>query len=115
MTTAWMAGQLSSMAEARRTAPDHPRFNPRPAGMVRPGGASDAVLALMVEKLPARPYLTHAQLVRLTNRTTKSVSWAVIYLRSLDLIEATADDGRNCRYQRYRITEEGIRYASSRP
>lgn len=95
------------------SSPARRQFNPRPAGEVRPGSAADMALSVLLEA--GSQFIACAQVVRLTGRTPKAVSWALIYLRSLDLIEAIADDGRNYRYQRYRITDEGIRYAASRP
>lgn len=112
MTTSWIAQQLLSLADARPQAPQVPRFNPRPAGVVRPGSASDAVLAVLV----SRPDLwtTHAQLLLLSGRTKRAADWALIFLRSQALVEATSDDGRNPRYLRYRITQKGITYATER-
>jgi hypothetical protein len=111
MSTAWMANQIARMAAARPTAPDIPHYNPRPAGVIRPGSATDVVLALLCKRGPS--YLTHSQIIAQTGRTTKAVSWALIYLKSQKHIEATSDDARNQRYQRYRATTKGIEHAAS--
>lgn len=101
MSTSWMARQLSELGTASTPpSPEVPRFNPRPVGMIRPGSATEAVLdALRRTNL----YMTHAQIIIATGKTTKAVAWALIFLKSQGLIESTADDGRNPRYQRYRI------------
>jgi hypothetical protein len=111
MTTSWIAGQLTRMASARSSAPDIPRFNPRPMGVIRAGSASDAVLQALHKRRGA--YFNHAQIVQLCDRTTKAVCWALIFLQELGFIEATADDSRNARYRRYRITPKGIDHVAS--
>lgn len=87
--------------DGRRDLPlQQPRYNPCPPGVIRKGSATDAVLSL----LEGRPgaWLTHAQILVLTRRSTKSVCWACLYLKSRGLVESTPDDTRNPRYRRYR-------------
>lgn len=113
MTTEWIASQLSRMAAAAKPlALNNPRYNPRPAGVIRPGSATDAVLALLCRRHPT--YLNHAQIMRQTERTTKAVCFALVYLKAQGHIEATPDDSRNGRYQRYRATQKGLDHAAGR-
>ena len=102
-STSWMANQLQRAAESRRgLSLEVTRYNPRPAGVIREGSASDAVLVA----LRARPgqWMTHAGILGVTCRSTKAVCWALLYLQALGLVESTSDDSRNARYRRYRAT-----------
>lgn len=99
----WMAAQIERAADGRRDLPlQIPRYNPRPAGKIVKGSATDAVLTL----LQSRPlaWLTHGQLVVHTGRSTKSVCWACMYLSARGLVE-TGSDSRSTRYQRYRMAQ----------
>lgn len=99
---AWVADQLVRMSDGRCAMQlEIPRYNPRPAGVIRTGGASHAVLQVLSEH-PLR-YFTAGELILMTHCTHAAVSWALIYLRSLHLIEASVDDGRNARYNKYRL------------
>lgn len=80
-----------------------PRYNPRPAGVIRPGSATQAVLSLL-QAHPGR-WFTHFQIVQATDRTQKSVDWALLFLKGRGLIGTTSDDGRNSRYRRYAIAK----------
>ena len=114
MSTSWMAQQLSSLSTASTpTGPDVPRYNPRPNGVIRPGSATEAVLCLL-RKIDGR-YMNHAQIMIATGRTTRAVSWALVFLQAQGLIESTADDGRNPRYQRYRIKAGATDVCSKKP
>lgn len=100
----WTAQQLELAADGRRAMPlKNPRYNPCPAGVIRDGSATAAVLTAM----RARPglWLTHGQLLNLTNKSTKAVCWACLYLQAQGLIESTTDDSRNARYRRYRVAK----------
>jgi hypothetical protein len=78
------------------------RYNPRPAGVIRPGSSTDLVLSIFQSN--PKLWLSHANLVWHTNLNHKRMSWALIYLQRQGLIEAsTGDDERNSRYARYRI------------
>lgn len=91
-------------ALATQVAPSAvPRFNPRPKGVVRPGSASDAVLANLRSR-PSSVWVNRQQLIRATKRSQKSVDWALIFLRAAHQIE-TMGDPRNSRYLRYRATQ----------
>lgn len=103
MSTAWLAAQLMTMADRRAIPDEHPRYNPRPPGVLREGSATHAVL-LYLRSRP-RLYFTHAQILRGTDRSTKAVSWALIFLRAQGLVECVPDASRNARYLRYRIKE----------
>lgn len=107
-STAWMAQQLGRAADGRKAMPlAVPRYNPCPPGVIRSGSASDKVLAV----LRARPglWLTHAQILVLTSRSTKSVCWALMFLQAQQLVESTSDDSRHSRYRRYRVVQGGGR------
>jgi hypothetical protein len=80
-----------------------PRFNPRPAGVIQPGSASEVVLKMLRDN-PGR-WFTHAEIVRATGRTQKGVDWALLYLKARSLISTTSDDGRNSRYLRYSVAK----------
>lgn len=100
----WMAGQLIRIADGRASMPlELPRYNPRPPGVIRDGSASHAILAYLATR-PAR-FVSSAELITGTGRTHAAVSWALVYLRSLDLIEAVTDEARNPRYNRYRLAK----------
>lgn len=104
----WLAEQMIAASARHRERTDPQRFNPRPAGVIREGATTQAVLRFL-ESAP-RAWHTHHQIMVGTGRTTKAVCHALLYLRALGRIEATNDDGRNARYLRYaavsRITKE---------
>lgn len=109
--SAWLADQLVRAGNARSCAPDIPRYNPRPAGVIRPGSSTEVVLAMLSKR---RVWMNFAQVLAQTGCTKAGADFALRYLLSQKHIEATSDESRNYRYQRYRATEEGIRYAESR-
>lgn len=84
------------------------RFNPRPAGVIREGSATDAVLKYLRESPGFR---THAQIAWATGRSRSQITWGLIYLRRLKLIDEVADTTRNSKYLRYRVTEKGRNHA----
>lgn len=98
-----MARQLTRLADKRPMAPQVPRFNPRPAGITRPGSATQAVLALL-QAHPGR-WFSHFQIVQATGRTQKSVDWALLFLKARKQISTSSDDGRNSRYLKYSIVK----------
>lgn len=101
MSTRWVTEQILSI---RRTA-EPARFNPRPAGVMRPGSTTEAVLRYLQGR-PGRAWITRQQIVVATSRSGKAVDWALIFLRSLDLVEASQDpEPHRSRYLRYRATE----------
>ncbi len=97
---AWVARHLSQSALNRSLPVVQARFNPRPAGVLQEGGAAKAVLSFL-QQHPER-YFTFSQIVTHTKRTTKSLDWACIFLRSLGYVECARDEGRNSRYLRYK-------------
>lgn len=102
MTLEWMARQITSSQAGRNSLGlELPRYNPRPAGVLQEGGAAKAVMAFLAVH-PER-FFTFAQIVVATQRTTKSLDWACIFLRSLGYVECARDEGRNSRYLRYRV------------
>jgi hypothetical protein len=87
-------------ASSRRgLALEVPRYNPRPAGVIRDGSATQVVLAFM-QRRPL--WFTHRQIVQETGRSPKAVDWALLYLRAQALVECVPDAHRNPRYLRYR-------------
>ncbi len=78
-----------------------PRYNPRPAGMIRAGSATNAVLLYLLWRRAA--WLNHRQICAGTKCSSRAVDAGLIFLKNLGLIECTPDDGRNPRYLRYRI------------
>lgn len=78
-----VVAELSASPSQHRSAD---RFNPRPAGEMRPGSASEAVIEYLRQR-PSPIWSTHRQIVLATGRSGKSVDWALIYLRGLGLIE----------------------------
>lgn len=104
MSTSWVAQHLLSMADGRTAMPmEQPRYNPRPPGVIRDGSATAAVLEFLSQH--PRRYFTHCEILSATQRTPKSVDWALIFLRSQGLIVHTADEARNSRYKRYRFNK----------
>lgn len=105
-STPWVANQLIRMADGRQAMKlEVPRFNPRPAGVIREGGATDAVLTFL-QSNPKR-FFCHHEIQTATKKTKVSIDWALCYLRAQMLIEVTSDDGRNVRYNRYRLAATG--------
>lgn len=75
------------------------RFNPRPPGVPQPGGATEAVLAVLVDSGAA---LTEGQLVWKTGKSRSAVTWAIFRLKHWKKIDVLSDGARNSRYCRYR-------------
>lgn len=97
MFTDLLLRQLTGDRPAVRTQ----RFNPRPPGVMCCQSASHAVYEVMIAS-PTR-WFNHAQLLQLTGKGTKALSWGLIYLKRQGLIEAAKDGSRNDRYQLYRV------------
>lgn len=96
MSTKWVTQQILSI---KRDA-EPPRFNPRPAGIMRPGSATEAVHQYLLGR-PGRGWVLRQQIVAGTHRSGKAVDWALIFLRHVGLIESSKDPER-ARYLRYR-------------
>jgi len=92
-----MVGQLATLTVG--VEPKPLPVNPRPAGVIRQGSASEAVLLAL--QAARGQYLTHAQIMARTGRTQKALSWALIFLHSQGHIQRAPDDSRNGRYFRY--------------
>lgn len=99
MSLNWVAQQITSRPGLNL---ESPRYNPRPPGVLQEGGAAKAVLALL-QANPGR-WFTFAQIMTGTGRTSKSLDWACIFLRSLGYVECSrnTEAGRSSRYMRYR-------------
>lgn len=99
-------GQLVSSLSQRglQAAARTQRYNPRPPGVLQPGGAPLAVLAFLKDH-PDR-YFSFYQIVLATGRTEKSLDWACRNLRDMDLIIVRADPA-NLRYYQYRFLDDG--------
>lgn len=96
---------MQQLAAARAGTPFKRKTpNPRPAGVVRPGSATDQVLQLM-RAHPNRRW-RRAQLLMLTGHTESAIDWALLYLRHQGLIEAEQAPGYAPRTLRYRLVEK---------
>jgi len=100
----WLAKRImaaTDQAQRQNLRENEPRFNPRPAGVIRPDSASSTVL----QYLTAHPgsYYRREQIVEATGRSERSVDWALVFLRSQGLIAAFQDGTRNPRYLRYSV------------
>jgi hypothetical protein len=106
MTSVWMVNQLTLIAEKRQHGLNlqTARYNPRPAGVIREGSATAAVLVFMQSR--GGMFMTHSQIVKGTGRSAKSVDWALLFLRSQGLVECVPDAARNPRYLRYRCLQK---------
>ncbi len=102
---------IKQLSVAGATRVERPRaINPRPAGVIRNGSATHAVLACF----QARPgtFLTMQALKALCGHTDKAINWALLFLRTQGLISAQPDAARNERCLRYRLNQEvANRYA----
>lgn len=104
MSLIWVAEQIRAAREASDSlGPNLIRFNPNPPGVVRPGSATDAVLAHLRDH-PGR-WFTESEITKAINRSHAATSWGLLYLSRQQLIESVADAHRNPRYRRYRITK----------
>ena len=95
LSLAWQLAHFPPMVPEKKVD----RFNPRPAGVIREGSTSDVVLQALTE---CGGFRTEAQLIWITKRSHSAISWALIYLIRLGLVEARPDTVRNSRYQKYR-------------
>lgn len=92
---------LAQISAATRPTEKRTKFNPRPAGLIQPGSATEAVLAFL-ESSPGLK--TEAQIIWATKCSHSAVSWALLRLRAWKRIDAVSDPSRNSRYLRYRAT-----------
>jgi hypothetical protein len=99
-------GQLVSSLSQRglQAAARTQRYNPRPPGVLQPGGAPLEVLAFLA-KNPDQ-WFAFDQLVMATGRTVKSIDFACIQLRRMDLI-VTRENPASSRYLHYRFFDDG--------
>lgn len=84
-------------------------YNPRACGVILPGSTTDQVLQWLIAR-PAGRWWENYQIERAVvqaGRSAKTVRWALVYLRQLELVEASGD-ARNARYLRYRVTPKGV-------
>jgi hypothetical protein len=96
----WLANQILAASSRTGLRLDAPRYNPRPAGVIRDGSATQAVLVFLREN--PKQFFSHFQIVKGTGRSYKSVNWAMLFLRSQHLVDCVPDAQRNSRYLRYR-------------
>lgn len=96
LSFARLLGQLDPVATKLYVRP-----NPRPAGVIRGGSASEIVLGLLRSR---EGFWTEAQLMLATRRSHSAISWALLYLVKNGLAEARPDWARNSRYKKYRAT-----------
>lgn len=103
MSIEWLVYQLHRLG-ARQPPPSKPIARvPGATGVIRPGSASHATLAL----LRAHPgqWFRHGEIMRATRCTHAAVSWALVYLQAIGHVEAHPDEARNPRYLRYSATD----------
>jgi hypothetical protein len=98
-----MVGHLASLQVEPDQEAKH--FNPKPAGVIRQGSATEAVLQVL--QGAQGQFLTHSQIQARTGRTQKALSWALLYLHSHGHIQRAPDDSRNGRYYRYSAKHQG--------
>lgn len=94
----WGVQQLVSA----RPEPTPTHYNPRPPGVIREDSATAFILNFLQEN-PHR-YFPAGVIVKATGRSEKAVSWGLLYLRRLGLIEAVGNELINSRYFLYRHT-----------
>lgn len=98
-----VASMLSDIAESMQPSKKAQKFNPRPAGVIQPGSATEAVLGFLKDSPGLK---TEAQIIWATKFSHSAVSWALLRLRAWNKVEAIADPTRNSRYLRYKATAE---------
>ncbi len=81
------------------------RFNPRPAGVIRPGRSSEMVLKVLRDH---GGLMTEGQIRYRTGLNHSRASWALLFLQNQGHIEAMPETFRNSRYKRYRAKVGGI-------
>lgn len=102
-----------SLVKLATSAPEPPlepprqrQFNPRPAGVIVPGSASDAVFRF----LGANDHIAWVSNYQIEAgakpHLPKTVRWSLVYLRSLGLVDVS-NDNRNSRWLKYRLTDAG--------
>lgn len=91
------AAELMKLQESIR--PARKRYNPRPAGWIQPGGSTETVLKHLQS---VDRHQTRKQIMEATGLTEKACNWALLYLRSVDMVSVVADECRNGRYFRYK-------------
>lgn len=99
---------LQDAARAVETAGAEPkkgRYNPRPAGVIRPGRSSEMVLKVLREH---GGLMTYGQIRYRTGLNHARCSWSLLYLQRLGHIETMPETYRNSRYKRYRAKIGGI-------
>ncbi len=97
--SSWLALQLRAIAETNQKPAAKPKFNPRPAGVIQDGSATQAVMLFL--KRHHDIYYTHFQICRETGCSGKAVDWALRFLKQSGAIECVPDHVRNSRYLRY--------------
>lgn len=113
MSTRWITDQLVALATKRTDQPPAAPRVARPAGSVidagsaplgvmRHGSATHAVYVYLADRRKRYAgWTSRHQIVTAVSRHHKAVDWALIYLRTVKLIE-TSQDPRCSRYLRYR-------------
>lgn len=98
----WQHFLEQQLFNAPQSAPERtrPHFNPRPPGVIQPGSATEAVLALL--RAYPNQFFDREAIVHLTGRSGKSVDWALRFLRELGHVQVAIDQ-RSRRYHRYKF------------
>ena len=91
---------MIAQLQAVETSIPKRRQSSRPAGEIRTGGATEAVLNYLL-RVPG--FKTEAQIRFATGRSHAAVSWALLFLKGQCLIECVPDTHRSAKYLRYRV------------
>jgi hypothetical protein len=92
---------IQTLLASRQQEVNRQSFNPNPPGQIKEDSSTDKVLRFLRQHRPR--FLTHAQIVEGTGCKTKSVDWALYYLKGLKVIECRrCSNGRFPMHQEYR-------------
>lgn len=92
---------LSQLTNGRNQSAPVVKFNPNQRGVMKCQSASHSVYDVL--KAQEGRWLSHDQICILSDRGTKAVCWALLFLARQGLIESASDDHRNPRYKIYRL------------
>lgn len=111
MTMLWLAQHLVRATRSVSGKAKKPStFNPKPPGSMLAGSATDRLLRCMATA-PDAWWSYHELAERVSGG---SFGWSLLALQRRGHIEASANDSRNPKYLRYRITPAGQEAAAER-
>lgn len=97
----WMAAQLLKSTQGSLRL-EVPRYNPRPAGVMRPDGTTKLILEML--QANRGRYFTMGEVIVRVGCTKRAADWGLRFLKGMGHIECSTDEGRNSRYLRYSYT-----------